>query len=157
MVDGEICVQGPGIFAGYDGDAAATAIALPDGWLHTGDCGHLDEAGFLVIDGRLKEMINRGGEKIAPDAIEAVLGTCPGIQEVAVFAVPDDRLGEEVAAAVVLSPGAELSDDDLWDFCQERLAEFETPKHWQRLVELPRGGTGKVLRRLLKEHWPHGH
>jgi long-chain acyl-CoA synthetase len=156
VIDGEICVRGQGIFAGYDGDPAATALALRDGWLHTGDSGYLDAAGFLVIDGRLKDMINRGGEKIAPDAIEAVIGTCPGIQAVAVFAVPDERLGEEVAAAIVLSPGADLSDDDLWDYCQDRLAEFEMPKHWQRLPELPRGGTGKVLRRLLKEHWQHG-
>jgi acyl-CoA synthetase (AMP-forming)/AMP-acid ligase II len=155
VVDGEICVRGPGVFGGYDGDAAATASALPDGWLHTGDRGHLDEAGWLVIDGRLKEMINRGGEKIAPDAIEAVIGTCPGVQEVAVFAVPDERLGEEVAAAVVLSAGTVLSDDDLWDFCQDRLAEFEMPKTWQRLSGLPRGGTGKVLRRVLQEGWSH--
>lgn len=151
--DGEVVVRGPGLFAGYAGDPEATALALVGGWLRTGDVGELDDDGFLFLRGRLKEMINRGGEKIAPDAVEAVLRECSGLQEVAVFAVPDERLGEEVAAAIVLREGHDLSDDDLWDFCADRLAEFETPKHWKRMEALPRGATGKVLRRVLKETW----
>lgn len=151
--DGEVVVRGAGIFSGYAEDPEATRRALVDGWLRTGDVGELDAEGFLYLRGRLKEMINRGGEKIAPDAIEAVLRDCPDLQEVAVFAVPDERLGEEVAAAVVLRAGHDVSDDDLWDFCADRLAEFETPKYWKRMEALPRGATGKVLRRVLKETW----
>lgn len=155
---GEVLARGPGVFDGYDGDADATTAALRDGWLHTGDRGDLvPEPGgnpnclHLVLHGRIKEMINRGGEKIAPDAIEAVLRECPGIEDVAVFAIPDDRLGEDVGAAVVARSGLPLTDDHLWDFCAERLAEFETPKVWFRRTELPRGATGKVLRRALQE------
>lgn len=147
----EVIVRGPGLMEGYDGDPAATAAALRDGWLHTGDCGSLDPAGFLYLHGRLKDMINRGGEKIAPDAIEAVLRECPGLLEVAVFGVSDERLGEEVAAAVIPAPGTDWSDEDFWEFCDGKLAEFETPKYWQRLQAFPRGATGKVLRRSLKE------
>lgn len=151
IVDGEVLVRGPGLFAGYAGDPEATALALEAGWLRTGDVGELDDEGFLYLRGRSKDLINRGGEKIAPDAIEAVLRDCPGLLEVAVFAVPDERLGEEVAAAIVLKVGHDLSDDDLWDFCGGRLAEFETPRYWKRLEAMPRGATGKVLRRVLKE------
>lgn len=150
--DGEIRVRGPGVFAGYDADPVASAIAVQGGWLHTGDVGRLDAAGFLYVEGRLKELINRGGEKIAPDAVEAVLRACPGVGEVAVYAVPDPRLGEEVAAAVVRAPGEAgeaLDEEALFDFCAERLAEFETPKTWAFMAALPRGRTGKVLRRTL--------
>lgn len=147
---GEILVRGRGLMAGYDGDPAATAYALREGWLHTGDLGRLDAAGFLWVEGRLKDLINRGGEKIAPDAVEAVLRGCPGVVAVAVYGQPDDRLGEEVAAAVVVAPGSGLDEDRLDAWCAERLAEFQTPKTWRFLDELPRGPTGKVLRRLLK-------
>ncbi|MBM3270605.1 MAG: AMP-binding protein [Candidatus Sericytochromatia bacterium] len=150
---GEILVRGPGVFDGYEGDPDATAAAVRDGWLHTGDVGAIEPGGHLVLHGRIKEMINRGGEKIAPDAVEAVLRECPGILDVAVFAVPDDRLGEEIAAAVVPGSGAGPSDDDLWDFCADRLADFETPRVWIRPVALPRGPTGKVLRRALQEEY----
>lgn len=153
IVGGEVQVRGPGVFEGYDGDEVATAAALEGGWLHTGDRGHLDDHGFLYLEGRLKNMINRGGEKIAPEGLEGILSQCPGLAEVAVFGVPDERLGEEVAAAVVFVPGSELSDDDLWEYCASRLAEFETPKSWLRLEHLPRGGTGKVLHRELRGAW----
>ena len=149
--DGQVLVRGPGVFAGYDGDPVASAAALKNGWLHTGDLGHLDQAGQLYIRGRIKEMINRGGEKISPHDVEAVLSRFPGIAEAAVFSVPHERLGEEVAAAVVFEPNVELSDDQLWDICLEQLAEFETPREWCRLDELPRGPTGKVLRRELSQ------
>ena len=147
----EILVQGAGLFEGYD--EAATGLALRDGWLHTGDRGFLDADGFLYVTGRRKDQINRGGEKISPEAIEAVLLECPDLAEVAVFGVPDDRLGEEVAAAIVPKTSVALTDDDLWDFCADRLAEFETPRHWIRIQALPRGATGKVLRRELREAW----
>jgi acyl-CoA synthetase (AMP-forming)/AMP-acid ligase II len=148
--EGEIAVRGPGVFSGYDDAPEASAHALRDGWLHTGDAGRLDEAGFLYVDGRIKDLINRGGEKIPPDAVEAVLRTCPGVADVAVFAVPDVRLGEEVAAAVVAASGVQLDADALYDHCVDRLAEFETPRTWLFLDALPRGTTGKVLRRALQ-------
>jgi acyl-CoA synthetase (AMP-forming)/AMP-acid ligase II len=102
---------------------------------------------FLVLEGRIKDLINRGGEKIAPASVEAVILGCPGVRECAVFGVPDPRLGEEVAAAVV----GKASDESLWDFCLDRLGEFETPRSWLHLDALPRGSTGKVLRRVLRE------
>ena len=143
---GEVVARGPGIFDGYDGATEATAATLRSGWLHTGDLGQLDADGWLYIQGRLKEMINRGGEKVPPHHVEQVLRACPGVAEAAAFAMPHPRLGEEVAAAVVARPGVELTDDLLWDHCLERLAEFETPKVWFHVDALPRGGTGKVLR-----------
>ena len=148
--EGEIRVRGRGLMRGYDQDAAATAHAIRDGWLHTGDVGRLDADGFLWVEGRLKDMINRGGEKVAPDAVEAVIRGCPGVAAVAVYGVPDERLGEEVHAAVVAAPGSGLAADALDEWCAERLAEFAAPKAWRFLDELPRGPTGKVLRRLLR-------
>ncbi len=142
--EGEVLVKGPGVFAGYlDGPPV-----VHDGWLHTGDVGELRD-GHLYLRGRIKEMINRGGEKIAPAEIEAVLTQLEGVVEAGVFAVPDERLGEELAAALVLS--RDVSDDALFEHCSQALAEFRTPRKFFRLKELPKGPTGKLLRRKLRE------
>jgi acyl-CoA synthetase (AMP-forming)/AMP-acid ligase II len=152
--DGEILLRGAGVFAGYDDDEAATRAVLPgDGWLRTGDEGVLDPEGFLYVRGRRKEMINRGGEKIPPADVEAVLLACPGVATACAFAIPDERLGEEVAAAIVRADGASLGDDDLWSFCAGRLAEFETPRRFYFVDALPIGPTGKVLRRELSRRF----
>ncbi|MBL8953970.1 MAG: AMP-binding protein [Myxococcaceae bacterium] len=142
--EGEVLVKGRGVFPGYlDGPPV-----VHDGWLHTGDVGELRD-GHLYLRGRIKEMINRGGEKIAPAEIEAVLTQLDGVLEAGVFAVPDERLGEELAAALVLS--RDVSDDALFDHCAQALAEFRTPRKFYRLGELPKGPTGKLLRRKLRE------
>jgi acyl-CoA synthetase (AMP-forming)/AMP-acid ligase II len=107
---GEIAVRGPGLTAGYRGSPKATARAFVDGWFRTGDLGRVDESGYLFITGRVKEIINRGGEKISPFEVEEVLRDHPAIAEVAAFAIPDDRLGEAVGAAVVLKPEAQVDD-----------------------------------------------
>jgi long-chain acyl-CoA synthetase len=152
--DGEILLRGSGVFAGYDDDAAATrAVLSGDGWLRTGDEGVLDPDGFLYVRGRRKEMINRGGEKIPPAEVEAVLLACPGVAAACVFAMADERLGEEVAAAIVRANGASLGEDDLWSFCAGRLAEFETPRRFYFVDALPIGPTGKVLRRELSRRF----
>lgn len=142
--EGEVLIRGAGIFPGYlDGPDV-----VHDGWLHTGDVGELKD-GFLYLRGRIKEMINRGGEKIAPAEVEAVLTQLPGVVEAGVFAVPDERLGEELAAALVVS--RDVTDEELFDWCSERLAEFRTPRRFFRLDALPKGATGKLLRRKLRE------
>jgi acyl-CoA synthetase (AMP-forming)/AMP-acid ligase II len=148
--EGELWVRGPGIFQGYDQDADATAkTLLPDGWLRTGDLAHFDDEGHLYIRGRIKDLINRGGEKLSPMDLESTLRQCPGVADVAVFGIQDARLGEEVAAAVIPHAGSGLNEDALETFCETHLAEFETPKQWLLLEAFPRGPTGKVLRSEL--------
>jgi acyl-CoA synthetase (AMP-forming)/AMP-acid ligase II len=151
-VRGEVLVQGPGVFAGYDADADATARTFSDGWLRTGDVGSLDDDGWLFLHGRKKELINQGGEKISPDEVEDVLRTLAGVREVSVFARAHPRLGEQVAAAVVVDENA--PDDDTWlDACVGRLAHHQMPRTFFRVTSLPRGPTGKVLRRVLQQQF----
>lgn len=144
----EVRLHGPAVFDGYEGDAEATARTIRDGWLHTGDVGVLEAGGLLTIRGRLKELINRGGEKVTPLDVETVLLRLPSVKEVCVFGWPDARLGETVAAALVVE-GAGPSRDDLEAHCLELLGEFQVPSHWWTVAALPRGPTQKVLRREL--------
>lgn len=149
--EGEVCVRSAGVFGGYEGDAAATASTIRDGFLHTGDVGRLDEHGNLWLKGRLKEMVNRGGEKVAPLDVEAALRQHPAVAEVAVFAIPDERLGERVAAAVVWRGPEAFDEDALVALAQKTLPETHVPETWVTLDSLPRGPTGKVLRRVLAD------
>ena len=123
--------------------------ACQDGWLATGDLGSVDEEGFLTIVGRTKEIINRGGEKIAPYDVEKALLAIPSVREAAAFAVPHARLGENVGAAVVLHPGAEATSTELIDFVYDRLAPFQRPRHVHIVDSLPVGPTGKISRPQL--------
>ncbi len=145
---GEVVARGPTVMRGYDGDPAATADALRDGWLHTGDLGALDEDGFLFLRGRLREVIRSGGETVSPSEVEAVLARHPAVIEVAVFGVPDPRWGERVAAAVVAR--APLSEEDLREFARPHLAPFKLPRALLRLERLPRTAAGKVRRSELR-------
>jgi fatty-acyl-CoA synthase len=143
---GEICARGYQVMSGYLHDPDATAEAIDaEGFLHTGDLGSMDERGYLTVKGRLKELIIRGGENISPMELEECLARHPAVAEAAVFGVPDDRLGETVAAAVVLRPHAP-SDvrAALVAHCREHLAPHKTPVHWYVVNELPRTPTGKV-------------
>jgi long-chain acyl-CoA synthetase len=148
---GEILVRSTAVMRGYWEDAEATAAALKDGWFHTGDLGRRDAAGYYWFVGRRKEIIVRGGSNISPLEVEAVLARHPAVQEVGVVGVPHPALGEMVAAFVVLKSGADSSEQDLRRFAAERIAEYKVPERMTFLADLPRGLTGKVQRRTLRE------
>jgi len=154
--EGEIAVRGASVTSGYLDAPEANQAAFRDGWFHTGDLGRLDSDGFLFITGRLKEMINRGGEKIIPQDVEEALIACPGVADAAVFAVAHPTLGEDVAAAVVLRRGAGASALDLRRFAATRLAPFKVPRRIVFLDAIPRTATGKPQRALLAERFRKG-
>ena len=143
---GEIVIRGDNVTAGYENNAAANAEAFVKGWFRTGDQGVLDADGYLTLSGRLKEIINRGGEKISPREVDEVLMDHPAVAQVVTFAMPHDKLGEEVAAAVVLREGHHLTERELRDFVATRLADFKVPKKILFLAEIPKGATGKLQR-----------
>ena len=146
--DGEILVKGPNVMQGYYHKPEATReVFTSDGWFRTGDIGVLDTDGYLGLTGRIKEIINRGGEKISPQEIEAVLLGHPAVAEAAAFGVPDTKYGEEVCAAVVLKGAADM--EGLKLFCQARLADFKVPKMIWITSALPKNATGKIERRAL--------
>ena len=147
---GQVMLRGPSVMPGYLlDDIEGQPTGLLDGWLATGDLGSVDERGLLTIVGRTKEIINRGGEKIAPYDVEKALLAHPAVREAAAFAVPHARLGENVGAAVVLHPGAAATSTDLIDFVYERLAPFQRPRHVHIVDSLPVGPTGKISRPRL--------
>ncbi|RUW79588.1 AMP-binding protein, partial [Mesorhizobium sp. M1E.F.Ca.ET.063.01.1.1] len=143
---GEIVIRGPNVTAGYEKNADANASAFAHGWFHTGDQGVLDEDNYLRVTGRLKEIINRGGEKISPLEVDGVLMDHPAVAQVVTFAMPHDKLGEEVAAAVVLREGQSASEADIRGFASTRLADFKVPRKVLILDEIPKGATGKLQR-----------
>ncbi len=148
---GEVVIRGRNVTEGYENNPDANARAFTEGWFRTGDQGVLDEAGYLRLTGRLKEIINRGGEKISPLEVDVVLMDHPAVAQCLTFAVPHEKLGEEVAAAVVLREGATVSDHVLRDFMSERLAPFKVPRRIVFLGEIPKGATGKLQRIGLAE------
>jgi acyl-CoA synthetase (AMP-forming)/AMP-acid ligase II len=143
---GEIVIRGPNVTKGYEANPDANAKAFTDGWFRTGDQGVIDHEGYLRITGRLKELINRGGEKVSPLEVDEVLMDHPAVQQVVTFAVPHEKLGEEVAAAVVLRENASLTEHELRDFARARLADFKVPRRVVFLEEIPKGATGKLQR-----------
>jgi acyl-CoA synthetase (AMP-forming)/AMP-acid ligase II len=143
---GEVVIRGVNVTAGYENNPDANAAAFTAGWFRTGDQGRMDEDGYLTITGRLKEIINRGGEKVSPLEIDAVLMEHPAVRQVVTFAVPHDKLGEEIAAAVVLAPEAQADGAELRDFCAARLAPFKVPRTVLVVEEIPKGPTGKMQR-----------
>jgi acyl-CoA synthetase (AMP-forming)/AMP-acid ligase II len=148
---GEILLRGPNAMLGYLDDPAATAQAIdPDGWLHTGDVGRLDEAGYLTITDRLKDMYICGGFNVYPAEVEQVLARLDGVAESAVVGVPDGRLGEVGKAFIVPRPGRVLDVAVVLDFCRERLANYKVPRQVEFRDALPRNPGGKVLKRQLK-------
>jgi long-chain acyl-CoA synthetase len=147
---GEVCVRGQNVMAGYLDDAEATREVLRDGWLHSGDIGQLDDEGRLTIVDRIKDMIIRGGFNVYPAEVEAVLVKHPAIRDAAVVGVPDERYGEEVLAALVLHPGAELSPGELEGFCRAHLSRVKLPRKVTFLDALPQGPSGKVQRREVR-------
>jgi len=148
---GEIVIRGPNVTPGYEANPTANAEAFTDGWFRTGDQGVIDPEGYLTITGRLKEIINRGGEKISPREVDEVLLDHPAVAQVVTFAMPHDKLGEEVAAAVVLRGGESATEGDIRDFVATRLADFKVPRKILFLDEIPKGATGKLQRIGLAE------
>jgi len=148
---GEVSIRGATIVDGYENNPSANESAFTAGWFRTGDEGMLDEEGYLFLTGRLKEQINRGGEKISPLEIDAVLLRHPAVAEVVTFAIPHDKLGEEVGAAVVLADGEEVTEDDLRTYMGEQLVAFKVPKRIVFVAEIPKGATGKLQRIGLAE------
>jgi acyl-CoA synthetase (AMP-forming)/AMP-acid ligase II len=144
---GEVVIQGPNVIRGYENNPEANAVSFVDGWFRTGDQGYLDADGYLHLVARIKELINRGGEKISPREIDEVLLTHPAVAEAVCFGVPHRTWGEEVAAAVVLRDTA--SEADLLAYCRERLADYKRPKQIHITDAIPRTATGKIQRGVV--------
>ena len=142
---GEVCIKGPNVFSGYEDNPDANAASFTRGWFRTGDQGFLDQDGYLTLLGRIKELINRGGEKVSPQEIDEVLIAHPSVAEAVCFAVPDRVYGEEVAAAVVLHQPE--TEKDLIQHCRSLLADFKCPKAIHIVAAIPRTATGKIQRR----------
>jgi long-chain acyl-CoA synthetase len=149
--DGEICTRADGVMAGYWNAPEETATALRGGWLHTGDIGHLDEAGYLTITDRLKDMYVCGGFNVYPAEVEQALARLDGVAESAVIGVPDDRLGEVGKAFVVTRPGYALDTLQVLVYCRQRLANYKVPRYVEFCSALPRNAAGKTLKRLLRK------
>jgi acyl-CoA synthetase (AMP-forming)/AMP-acid ligase II len=149
---GELAIRGPNVMRGYYKNEEATrATFTPDGWLRTGDLGHRDADGFFFVTGRIKELIIKGGENIAPREIDEALLAHPAVLDAAAVGIPDPHYGQEIMACVVLREGAACGEDELRAFCIERLGRYKTPKRLRFVAELPRGPSGKVQRLKLLE------
>src|SRR4029079_16321036 len=148
---GEVAVRGPNVFAGYEANPDANEAAFSNGWFRTGDEGSLDDDGYLTLRGRLKEIINRGGEKISPLEIDDALLRHPAVRQAVTFSMDDPLLGEEVAAAVVVGPDSGAGERELQDFVAQQLAPFKVPRRIVVVDEIPKGPTGKVQRIGLAE------
>ncbi len=148
---GEVAIKGTTVVDGYENNPGANESAFTDGWFRTGDEGVLDADGYLFLTGRLKEQINRGGEKISPLEIDEVLIGHPAVAEAVTFAIPHEKLGEEIGAAVVLAEGKEATESELRDYLRKRLAPFKVPRRIVIVTEIPKGATGKIQRIGLAE------
>jgi len=151
-VPGEIMVRGDNVMKGYYKDPENTAKTLePDGWMHCGDLGYMDADGFIYVTGRIKELIIKGGENIAPREIDEALMKHPAVLEAAAVGIPDSNYGQEIMACVVLKPGHDCSLTELTEFSQRELGKFKTPKVIRFVTDLPKGPSGKVQRLKLLE------
>jgi acyl-CoA synthetase (AMP-forming)/AMP-acid ligase II len=149
---GEIMIRGDNVMKGYYKAPDITAEVLePDGWLHTGDLGFMDEDGFVFVTGRIKEIIIKGGENISPREIDEVLYKHPVVQDAAAVGIPDEHYGEEIMCCVVLKPSCTATERELRDHCLEHLGEFKTPKVIKLIDDLPKGPSGKIQRLKLRE------
>ena len=149
---GELLIKGFVVMNGYHDDPVATSQTLVNGWLHTGDLGYVDDDGFYYIVDRIKDMIIRGGFNVYPRELEEVLYRHPAIREAAVVGRPDERLGEEIVAVIVLKPDAgEVSAEQIIEFCRASLTGYKIPREIRFVDQLPRNASGKVLKRELRE------
>jgi len=146
---GEIVLRGENVLKGYYKNPEATSVAFRNGWFHTGDIGYRDADGFYFIVDRKSDMIIRGGENIYPREIDEVLYQHPAVSAAAVVGVPDELYGEEVAGFVVLREGSEVTEGEMIGFCKARLADYKCPKTIRFVKDIPKGPTGKLLKREL--------
>ncbi|MET7695726.1 FadD7 family fatty acid--CoA ligase [Streptomyces sp. NPDC005483] len=151
--EGEVCVQGPTVARGYLADGEASARTFVDGWLRTGDLGVLDEDGYLSLTGRIKNLINRGGEKISPEHVEDILAGCPGVSDAAVFAVPDVVYGQRVGAAVVVREADGVGREEILRYCRDRLAAYEVPDRLELVTALPYTAKGGLDRKAVRARY----
>jgi acyl-CoA synthetase (AMP-forming)/AMP-acid ligase II len=150
---GEVVIRGDSVVAGYENNPEANLSSFTNGWFRTGDQGVLDGEGYLTLTGRLKEMINRGGEKISPRELDELLLTHPAVAEAVCFGFAHPSWGEEVAAAVVLKPEMNATEADLLTFCKQRVAEFKRPKKIHIVAAVPKTASGKIQRRIVAEEF----
>jgi acyl-CoA synthetase (AMP-forming)/AMP-acid ligase II len=148
---GQVLVRGPNVMTGYLSDAEATAEALSDGWVHSGDVGVLDEQGRLRIVDRIKDLIIRGGYNVYPSEVENALGAHPDVHDVAVVGRPDSYYGEQVVAIVVPRQGSQLDVQALHNFVAERVSRTKLPREYALVSQLPLGASGKVHKRTLRD------
>ncbi|GAB4858267.1 Probable CoA ligase ccl9 [Ancistrocladus abbreviatus] len=151
--NGEVCIRGPNVTKGYKNNPEANKSAFQFGWFHTGDLGYFDEDGYLHLVGRIKELINRGGEKISPIEVDAVLLSHPDIAQAVAFGVPDDKYGEEINCAIIPKEGSKIDEEEVTRFCKKNLASFKVPKKVFITDSLPKTATGKIQRRIVAEHF----
>ena len=150
---GEIVASGARLMKGYWHQEEATSETMRGGWLYTGDLGYTDEDGYIYLAGRSKDFIKRGGEMISPEEVEQVLHSHHAIEEAAIIGIPDLDWGERVRAVVVLKEGIAAEDDEIIEYCRQRLSSFKKPESVVFVDELPRNSLGKVLKRVLKEQY----
>ncbi|WCJ36654.1 Oxalate--CoA ligase [Euphorbia peplus] len=148
---GEVCIKGPNVTKGYRNNTEANREAFRYGWFHTGDLGYLDSDGYLHLVGRIKELINRGGEKISPIEVDAVLVSHPDVAQAVAFGVPDDKYGEEINCAIIPREGSSIDAEELLRHCKQNLAPFKLPQKFFITDSLPKTASGKIQRRLVAE------
>ncbi|EEF51385.1 probable CoA ligase CCL9 [Ricinus communis] len=150
---GEVCIRGPNVTKGYKNNPEANKAAFQFGWFHTGDLGYLNSDGYLHLVGRIKELINRGGEKISPIEVDAVLLSHPEIAQAVAFGVPDDKYGEEINCAIIPRDGSNIDEAEVLRYCKKNLAAFKVPKKVFITDTLPKTASGKIQRRIVAEHF----
>ena len=147
--EGEVCIKGENVTLGYDNNEEANKTSFTNGWFRTGDQGYFDKEGYLKISGRLKEIINKGGEKISPLEVDNVLMDHPFIDQAVCFGYDDKMLGENIASAIIIKSGETCSENDVLEYAQEKLAKLKKPKKIFFVEEIPKGATGKLQRNVL--------
>ena len=150
---GEVCIKGNNVTLGYDNNPEANKKSFSNGWFRTGDQGYFDQDGYLKISGRLKEIINKGGEKISPLEVDNILMDHPLIEQAVCFGYEDKMLGEEIAAAIIVKEGQNCSEIDVKNYAEEKLAKFKIPKKIFFVNEIPKGATGKLQRNVLAKNF----
>lgn len=152
---GEVSIRGPNVTLGYKNNPAANEAGFAGGYFHTGDRGYLDEDGYVVLTGRIKELINRGGEKISPLEVDAALLSHPAVADAVCFGAPDEKYGEVVAAAVVLEPESKgkVTAEEIQQYLKGKLASFKVPQQIFIAEAVPKTATGKIQRRFVAEHF----
>ena len=151
--EGEVCIKGSNVTVGYENNPEANKNSFSNGWFRTGDQGYFDDEGYLKISGRLKEIINKGGEKISPLEVDNVLMDHPAIEAAVCFGYADKMLGEDIATAIIIKEGKTCNEDDVKNFAKEKLAKFKIPKKIYFVKEIPKGATGKLQRNTLAKNF----